>query len=100
MKLSKRKKYKLHELLATCEKHQGEHLKVTHGSGSWATTYSNEFIDAAAAIYNLYKISGLPKPIHQLSQDFQRCKIKSCRGSKMDERRVKYLYQTHLKSRL
>jgi hypothetical protein len=100
MKLSKRKKSKLHALLDICQKHQGEHLKVTHGSGSWATTYSNEFIDAAASIYNLYKKSGFPNPIHQLSQDFQHRKIRSCRGSKMDEERVKYLFKTHLESKV
>lgn len=88
------------ELLNQCKKYQGEYIPSDHGTGSWATTYSNEFIDAAAEIYYIFESSYLFKAKSELSKLFISNNIYSCRGSVMDLDRVEYLYDKHLKSKL
>tara|TARA_B110000091_G_C13528839_1_gene355521 strand:- start:306 stop:620 length:315 start_codon:yes stop_codon:yes gene_type:complete len=100
MKVSTENELRLLELIDICKKHQGEHLDAHHGSGSWATSYSNFFIDAASEMYVIYKKSGSLNPIFKLSQDFQKAKIRSCRGSVMCSDKVQYLYKSHLKSKI
>ena len=87
------------ELLEICEKFSGEYRPSHHGSGSWATTYSNEFLAAAAELWFLYKSAG-KYPIGAMSRAFQDAGIRSCRGSRMSFDRVEYLYETHLKRRV
>ncbi|MGI3130403.1 hypothetical protein ACRSLK_08385 [Halopseudomonas pachastrellae] len=98
MKIPKSKKAKVRELVATCKKYQGEYLPNTHGPGSWATTYSREFIQAAAELYLILEKSNSPWPIDDLSQLFRDNKIPSCRGAQMTPAKVEYLYKKHLKS--
>ena len=88
MKLSKSKKSKVEKLLRVCRKYQGEYLPVTHGSGSWATRYSKEFIEASAELYIIIKNSGSPWPIDSLSELFIQHKILSCRGTEMTPDKV------------
>jgi len=88
------------ELLSICKKSQGEYLPSHHGSGSWATTYSNEFIDSASELLFIFMTSGAASPFDLLSILFIKHKIKSCRGSVMDEDRVKSLYNSNLKVKI
>ncbi|WP_149332433.1 hypothetical protein [Halopseudomonas laoshanensis] len=97
MKIPKSKKARVRELISTCKKYQGEYLPNTHGSGSWATTYSREFICAAAELYLILEKSSSPWPIDDLSQLFMESKIPSCRGAQMTRVNVEYLYKHHLK---
>ena len=53
MKIPKSKKARVRELISICKKYQGEYLPSTHGSGSWATTYSLDFIRAAAELFSI-----------------------------------------------
>lgn len=109
------------QLLAMCKQFQGEYLPAHHGRGSFATTYSWEFINASCALYRIYcgaelspwdskqlqRISrghdGLRKAnlhlwiIGYMAQRFQDTGVSSCRGSKMTFSIVEYLYNTHLK---
>jgi len=91
---------KINELLGICKRHQGEYLDAGHGSGSWATTYSNEFIRAAAELYKLFSESNIGIPTYMLSDCFIKAKILSCRRSQMNLERVEYLYRTHIKKEL
>ena len=91
---------KIMQLIDICKKSQGEHLPFHHGSGSWATTYSNKFLDAAAELYVLYENNGSYWPISNLSSAFKDAEILSCRGSAMSIDRVEYLYKTHLQGRI
>lgn len=100
MKLPAKDKKKLDKLTEKCKKSQGEYVLSTHGEGSWATTYSYEFIDAAAEIYVLFKKAGAYSPIGAMATHFMENDIKSCRGSKMFTERVQYLYDKHLKQRV
>lgn len=85
------------ELLAICKSKQGEYLLAHHGRGSWATTYSNEFIAASKELCELYKAAGEYFPQYALSMRFREVGIRSCRGAEMTFERVDYLYNTHLK---
>jgi hypothetical protein len=88
------------ELLATCKKSQGEYIPAFHGSGSWATTYSNEFIAASSRLYVLFETFQGVDPLHELTELFQKNGIRSCRGSTMHQDKVEYLYMTHLRSHI
>ncbi len=91
------KKQRIQELLEICKNNQGEYIPSHHGSGSWATTYSNKFINAAAEIFQLLDGFQAYKEF-QLSQLFIENNIYSCRGGKMTISKVEYLYKTHLES--
>lgn len=98
MKIPKSKKARVQELITICKKYQGEYLPCTHGSGSWATTYSRDFIRAAAELFTILEKSNSLWPIDDLSQLFMENKISSCRGTTMTPEKVEYLYKNHLKS--
>lgn len=100
MKIDPSDEKRIKELVEVCKKHQGEHLDAHHGSGSWATTYSNFFINAAAEMFVIYEKNGSYWPIGALSRRFQEAGVRSCRGSVMTSGRVEYLYKTHLKIRI
>lgn len=100
MKISKEDQSRLKELIEVCKEKQGEYLEVHHGPGSWATTYSNEFISAAAEMYLIFEKSGSYWPISNLSRALQDAGVRSCRGSSMGIDRTEYLYKTHLKSKI
>lgn len=97
VKLSKSQTRREAELLTICKGKQGEYLSAGHGRGSWATTYSNEFIEASRELWDLYKAAGAVFPEFALSKNFQAAGIRSCRGASMTVERVKYLYKAHLK---
>lgn len=97
MPLSAEDSAHLTELTKECIKYQGEYRLSHHGKGSWATTYSEEFIAAAAEIYMIFKRAGYRDPIFWLSNHFIDADILSCRGAMMDSSRTKYLYHAHIK---
>lgn len=82
-------------LIEICKAKQGAYLLPGSGSGSWSTTYSNEFIDAAIELYNLYEKAGY-YPEVSMSWKFRESGIKSCRGAEMTIDKVQYLCKTHL----
>ena len=92
---------KLTDLLDKCRRSQGEYRLPEHGSGSWATTYSNEFIRAAAEIASLLlKEKSLDDSLKDMTRYFKRSGIQSCRGAEMNIKQVRYLYDTHLKKEI
>lgn len=100
MELSKSDRKRIKVLIETCKSKQGEYLPSHHGSGSWATTYSNEFIDSACELYLLFKSMEFVDPIHVLSYQLRKAGIRSCRGSEFNADRVEYLYTVHLRRRI
>jgi hypothetical protein len=88
------------KLLVFCKENSGEYRPAHHGKGSFATTYSNEFIDASAKLWKLHEKNGSFYPQYAMSRDFLSLGIRSCRGSAMNAARVEYLYKTHLKGKL
>lgn len=88
------------ELIATCKKSQGEYIPAFHGSGSWATTYSNDFIAASSSLYMLFETFNGIDPLDELASLFQRSEIRSCRGSTMYTDKVEYLYIKHLRGHI
>lgn len=98
MPMSEDDERKIENLIDVCKKHQGEYIPSDHGPGSWATTYSNDFIVATAEIYLTWrKYNGHWYTMFSLSELFQKAGIRSCRGSKMTRDRLEYLYTTHVK---
>lgn len=85
------------KLMGICRENSGEYLPAHHGKGSWATTYSNEFIDASAKLWKLHTKNGAHYPQYAMARDFQSEGIRSCRGATMTAARVEYLFETHLK---
>ena len=75
-------------LIATCQKRQGEYIPSTHGRGSWATTYSNEFVAAASELYTLLETFKGIDPIDELALLFRKHRVRSCRGATMDTDRL------------
>jgi len=100
MKLTCNDKQIISDLIEVCKKNQGEYIPGGHGSGSWATTYSRQFISAAAKLYIIFEKSGPGRPIAMLSSHFRQAGIRSCRGNIMNTNKVEYLYKTHLASEI
>lgn len=98
MRVSRDDLSRLNELVEICKEKQGEYLEAHHGPVSWATTYSNEFINAAAEFF--FERSGSCWPITNLSRALQDAGVRSCRGSRMGIDRTEYLYKTHLKMKI
>ena len=84
------------ELLQICDEKQGEYLPAHHGPGSWATTYSNEFIEAVRELGSLYQQAGCDWPQLTISRDLRERGIKTCRGATMTLDRLQYLWETHI----
>ena len=83
------------KLIATCKKWSGEYLPVHHGKGSWATTYSNEFVVSAADLCLLYDSAGCKwghETVIRLYIAFRDNKVQSCRGGVFTFNTAKYLY--------
>lgn len=110
------------QLLKTCRKTQGEHRPPDHSG--W-TTYSDDFIEAAAGLYRIYRTAlenngtrlaeflGVPpssrppavkvRPdrhdaiLRHMGLRFQDTGILSCRKAQMTTQLVAYLYVYHLR---
>lgn len=107
-------KRRVNELLAVCRKYQGPHLDPRHGPGSWATTYGNEFVDAATELFQIYSKARLlpPIPPHTgtryalgvifdlMAQAFSANDVRSCRGAFMDTDKVRYLFEAHIHQKI
>jgi len=95
--IPKKKVNVVNRLLKECKKYQGEYLPTNHGSGSWATTYSREFLKASTELYKILVNAKSPWPLDDLSTLFIENKIPSCRGTKMTPDKVEYLFNKHIK---
>ncbi len=86
-------------LVQVCYEYQGEYLDADHGSGSWATSYSVQFISAVREMYEILKKEGHESAIYQITKYLQATGVKSCRGSIMNKERVEYLYKKYLREK-
>ena len=94
--LTREQEQRKETLIQRCRETQGEYRPAHHGTGSWATTYSDAFIQAVRELGNLYREAGHISPIAQISKEFQRAGVTSCRGKEMNWERVRYLWETHI----
>lgn len=102
---------RVNELLVVCQTKQGEYLSALNSG--WATTYSSEFVDAAAELFNIYSNGKIAPPIHGqgtryfltvifdlMATLFSSNGIRSCRKSVMDRENVRYLFEAHIYRKL
>ena len=88
-------------LIETCRDKQGPYRYAHHGSGSWATTYSDEFIAAATGLVEVYREAKVVwGPVYCISHDLREAGVLSCRRSPMTLRITQYLWDTHIVRRL
>ena len=95
--LTKEQEKRKEALIRTCRETQGEYVPAHHGPGSFATTYSDQFIQAVRGLGRLYGEMGYSWPIAQISEDLRKAGVRSCRGKEMSWDRVKYLWETHIR---
>lgn len=88
---------RINELLLICKESQGEYRDSSHGPGSWATTYSNEFIDSASEIYFILDKNPLLNAKTELSKLFIKNGIRSCRNKTFGIEKVEYFHKNHLR---
>jgi hypothetical protein len=79
------------DLIAVCRQNQGEYLDAWHPKTSWATTYSNEFVDAIVRLYALYSSRGYSDPEAELLEALRGELVQSCRGGVMNSKSLRYL---------
>ena len=88
-------------LIETCREKQGPYRYAHHGSGSWATTYSEDFLAAVTGLVAVYReaqvVWGL---VYCISHDLREAGVLSCRGSPMTIQITQYLWDTHIARRL
>ena len=83
------------DLVDRCRESQGEYLDAWHPKTSWATTYSNQFVDAVVELYALHVWRGYREPLAEVSKLLIEAGIRSCRGSVMNDVQMKYLEDTY-----
>jgi len=84
------------ELIEICKKFTGEYLPSHHGPGSWATTYSTQFIKASSELFLILQKRNRKPCLTYLQEIYNKNGIRSCRGSHMNGKRVAYLYEEHI----
>lgn len=113
-KLTPQQRERLETYVAVCRRTQGEYRFAHHGPGSWATTYGDEFLDAATEIFRLYHATEKEPPIPPgrgtryiltmmfdwIASLFRSANVRSCRGASMDRETVRYLYEVHVHRRI
>lgn len=114
LQLTADEKRRVDQLLDTCSAKQGEYLPGHHGPGSWATTYSHDFVIAATELYQIFSKATKVPPIPTLTstrytlsvifdlmaEAFNDRGIRSCRRSRMSRDTVRYLWEAHIYRRL
>lgn len=89
------KKLSEKELLQICRENQGERVPPGHPMTTFATTYSDEFIEAAAELW--LRFDHDRKPGHRsastakLYAAFRKADIPACRGGPMTWEKTEYL---------
>lgn len=83
-------------LLEICFAKQGEYRRAGEPDTSWSTRYGADFIEAAAYLFLIHsRTSSYPE--YAISAAFIGGSVLSCRGAKMDHRKVLYLIENHLR---
>ena len=79
------------ELLAVCREHSGEYLAAHHPSTSFATQYSDTFVEAAAELLIRFEEKDRWSAVNKLYVAMRDAQIQSCRGGPMTFSKVEYL---------
>jgi len=88
------------ELLEVCRQFSGEYLPGGHPKTSFATTYSNQFVEAATELYERFKKQDRRRATILLYVALRDAKIPSCRGGIMDFDKTDYLVKRRISSLL
>lgn len=86
------------ELLEICRRFSGEYLPGGHPKTSFATTYSNQFVEAATELYERFQKQDRSRATILLYMALREAKIPSCRGGVMDFDKTKYLVKRRISS--
>jgi hypothetical protein len=97
--MAKKKKTEA-ELLEICRSYSGEYIPPGHPKTTFATTYSNQFVEAAAELYQRYHADNPRTAINRLYVALRDAKIPSCRGGVMTFSKVEYLVKRPIGSYL
>src|SRR5690606_19896688 len=100
MTLTPQDEQRVAELIDACKRWQGEYRPAHHPPNSWATTYSYDFVRAAAELYVIFERAGLYPPLWELAHRLRKAGVRSCRGSTFSVSRAEYLFETHLKEEI
>lgn len=84
------------ELITVCLQHSGEYVPAHHPSTSFATTYSHDFVKAAADLYLLYQELEPNSATLRLYLAFKEAGVPACRGGAMTIDKLKYLLDTRV----
>ncbi len=88
------------ELLEVCRQYSGEYVPPFHPETTFATSYSKQFVRAAAELYQRYRADNPRTATHKLYAALRDAKIPSCRGGTMTFSKVEYLVQRRIASYL
>lgn len=84
------------ELIEICKNNSGEYLPSHHPSTSWATTYSNAFVEAATELYNRRRREDPKTATTKLYIVLRDAKVPACRGGLMTYEKVEYLVKRRI----
>jgi hypothetical protein len=88
-------------LIDFLQRNQGAALNnLNVGRANNATTYRQEFCDASADLYKLYRINGIQKPLDRMLTKFLENKIETCRSNEFDKQKIAYFYENFIAYRL
>lgn len=79
------------ELLDLCRIHSGEYVPPGHPRTTFSTSYSSEFVAAAAELYSRFKNCISHEATVKLYVLFRDNEIMACRGGPMTFSKVQYL---------
>lgn len=88
----------IEELLEICRRYSGEYLPRGHPKTSFATTYSNQFVEAATEIYERFEKQDRRRATILLYMALREAKIPSCRGGAMNFDKTEYLVKHRISS--
>jgi hypothetical protein len=83
------------DLLDICHASQGEYLDAWHPPTSWATRYSNKFVEAIAALYGLYRANGFEDPHFEILALLEERGVRACRGGVITAVQLKYVFEQY-----
>ena len=86
------------ELLEVCRRFSGEYLPGGHPKTSFATTYSDQFVEAATELYERFQKQDRRRATILLYIALRDAEIPSCRGGIMDFDKTDYLVKRRISS--
>ena len=84
------------ELIAICLANSGEYVPSGHPLSTFATTYSDPFVQAAAGLYKIAKELRPDHPTLELYKILRDANVPPCRGGRISYDQVQYLVKRRI----